>query len=787
MPRHTMSDHRVQQMVRHLSELVLRMGSVNAVAQSLSRALGEPASRIYPNRIHGLLTDDSTRGVNTATLELLERAYHALEADGLPSEWAISIEAVRAAVTAETAKGTPDAVAVVAERLGIPAGVVRFAGPTTPPEEAPRAKPTTRTAPDWSWQDDAVRRCLTTLSDGSTKTGLVVPTGGGKTRIALRIALEWLSTRPDTEVVLWVTHRHHLQTQARRTLQALLRESDLPADEAMARFERVRFVMTTHLASTIADLGNSLSLVIIDEAHHAAAASYNPVVDLAEVPGLFLTATPNRLDGLPIGIDNIAYTITYQELFARGCVIEPVFDSPEEMPEIDWSSAESVCNFADYLLERTDSDFAKPLVAVSLQARAETLYEALLEALEERGNHPLTFEDIGFVHGDGNSRALSNPSDFLDEFTARPAGILIATSQLVGEGFDDPSIDAAIIAFPSESIGHLMQIAGRAMRWAPGKTTAHVVQVRESPLQYHFEQRWLYQDISDALRPQLLDLTYSSAEDLTAKMQDQLARHHVPTPVRTRVLTELQSVAVGERLHLMLTGLPYFGATTDFQENAAWDSILVTPDERQRFVRIFNDVSARTEDLDQSAYLGAHLRLDPTTGSVWRSYASLIPAMEYARREITHVTYQGRSSRDYKRGHSTSWLKYLTFTFAPTVPTELEEFLSDAYNRDLVLANYVRAPEFWELALRVELPMFGSEAFLLDHDHAAWLTTQLTWLEATLARADRSKVLAELATWRLSLTTCPLSPRVIDRIEQFLRPERQAQHQLNLRLGQSHE
>lgn len=785
MPRHSVLDPRVQQIVTKLSELVLRLGSVNAVAEGLSASLGETAPRIYPNRIHGLLTDDGSRGVNTGTLELLERACASLEEDGLPTKWAMQPEAVSSAVMAETSKGTANAVASVAERLGIPVGVVRSVASVAPPTPMASTVHAAQPMPDWSWQDDAVRSCLSAISDGSTKTGLVVPTGGGKTRIALRIALDWLSSSDNSAKVLWVTHRHHLRTQARRTLQALIRESALPAEEAMARFQRVEFTMTANVASAIKRLDNALSLVIVDEAHHAAASSYSPVVALEEVPGLFLTATPNRLDGLPIGIDSIAYTITYRELFARGCVIEPVFDPAEDMPDLDWSSSEGVRDLADYLLERTDGDFAKPLVAVSLRERAEVLYEALLDALDEREVHPLSADDIGFVHGDANSRDLKSASDFLDEFSARPAGILIATSQLVGEGFDDPSIDAAIITFPSASIGHLMQVAGRALRWAPGKSTAHVIQVRESPLQYHFEQRWLYQDISDVLRPELQDMIYTSVQDLEAKVRDQLVLHRVPEAVSHRILEDVQSVSPGEPLNLMLSGLAYFGPAADFGNSSTWGGILITPTERSRFVSIFNDVSARSEDLkDQSGYLTGQLRLDATPGSLWRSYADLIPAMEYARREIAAVAYHGQKSRPYQPGHSTTWLKYLTFTFAPAVPEELEQLLSDAFNREDVLARYGTGPDTWALAVRLELPMHGSEAFLVDHQQAEWLIDQLAQLEDVLSNAPRQDVMAEVARWRIGIAACPVPQRVVDNIEQLLRPERRAQHVLDLRQKQ---
>lgn len=780
MPRHSITEPRVQAVIGRLAELVLRLGSVNAVAQGLSQALGHQAGRIYPNRIHGLLMGDPSRGVNTATLELLEQACAAFQAEAPSAGWAFSPDVLRSMVATQAARlPRHEALTTVADELGIPVGVVAATAPEgAKPAAAVQHGP--RLVPDWSWQDDAVEASLKSLSQGAVKTGLIVPTGGGKTRIALRIALQWLAAQESSRTVLWVTHRRLLKTQARRTLQALMRESGLGADEATQAFERVHFAMTSNLGGTLASLGESLSLLIVDEAHHAAAPSYAPIVNFESAPGLFLTATPNRLDALPIGIDEIAYTITYRELFRRGCVIEPLFDPPEDMPDLDWHSPEGVRDLADYLLERADTDFAKPLVAVSLRERAETLYEALLEQLETRDSHPLVSDDIGFVHGDANSRGLPTPGKFLDEFAARPAGILIATSQLVGEGFDDPSIDAAVITYPSSSVGHLMQVAGRALRAAPRKTTAHVVQVHESPLEYHFEQRWLYQDISDALRPALVDLTYSSPADLEAQVRRQLDLHQVSGRIAADLLEELRTAPASAPIHLMLTGLPYFGGG-DFEAQASWSALLVTPTERHGFVHAFNELSSRTEDLrDQEAWLSQRLGRTTSSQRLRTSYANLVPATEHARREIAGTPYYGSQSRGYRPGRNTTWLKYVTFTFAPAVPPALEELFVDSYNRDPVLAQYVAEPKKWRSALRLELPIHGSEAFLLDTEQADWLNEQMSGLERTLAASSRPRVLIDLEAWRTAIDRCPLPRRVIEHIGQLLRPERREQHLLAL-------
>jgi hypothetical protein len=780
MPRHGRNDPQVERITSELARMVLRFGSVNAVAEELTKALNDASGRVYPKRIHGLLTDDPSRGVNSATLTTLETAFARVVE---PETWAIAPDAVESALNRFSGQDQVSAVQHVANQFGVPIGVVQLVTRATPrTAESSGSARSEPQKPDWSWQDTAVRESVSALNKGGgRKVGLVLPTGGGKTRVALRVALEWLD-RVDGHV-LWVTHRRHLERQARRTLQTLIREAGLSPEQAGKTFARIQFSMTHGLADKIAQLQSSLSLIIVDEAHHVAATSYQSVLATGSVPGLFLTATPNRTDALPLGIDEICYTITYRELFKRGCIIEPTFDPPKEMPNLDWSSAAGLRGLADYLLDRTESDFSKPLVAVSLQERAELLHDALLTQLDERESHPLSAEDIGYVHGASNSRRLAESSDFLDEFAARPAGILIATSQLVGEGFDDPSLDAAVITYPSSSIGHLMQVAGRALRWTTGKSTAHIVQVRQSPIEYHFEQRWLYQDISDALRPALVDHAYSSPDDLRVKVVELLREHNVAEAVRKRIGNELAASDPGERISILLSGLSYFGDRDQFDDDALWAAILVSQEERERFLGIFNDVSARADDIKEShAYLMDRMAQDLSTGSLWRSYGELLAAMEFARRETQGVDYYGREKRDFYSGRATSWLKYVTFSFRPTVPEELQEFLRDAYNRDELLAAYTADPKLCATAIRLELPAFGAEGFLLDAGQSAWFVKEQALAVDDLSRCERKNVLSKYASWRHGLESIPIPFRLIDHFEQFLRPETQSDHVLDLSL-----
>jgi superfamily II DNA or RNA helicase len=782
--RHHVSDPRVQEVIGRLAAQFIRLGSVNALADALTAAQPAGSPRIYPNRLHGLLSEDPSRSINSATLDAIDRGLAALEPGEGAGDGTVRQRVMAAA--AQTPPGVADPAGFIGAATGIPAAVVKRVTALPAPLSSQPSYSSDPGMPDWSWQDEAVARSVRALARRpGYKAGLVVPTGGGKTRIALRIALRWLqaSDREDT-VVLWVTHRRRLHLQARRALQQLLRDGEGVPDNAAALFaSRIQFIMIGDLAITIPAAADRLSLIIVDEAHHAAAPSYESLFAIDAVPGLFLTATPNRADALPIGIDEVAYTITYRELFRRNCLTEPVFEPPLDMRGLDWSKSRGLRDLADYLLDRADGDFGKVLVTVSTRERAEALYQALVTLLDERPDNPLSSEDIGFVHAERSSAGVST-ADFLDEFSARPTGVMVATAQLVGEGYDDPSIDAVVVTYPSTSISHLMQVAGRALRAAPGKRVAHVVQLRESPIEYHFDQRWLYQDISDQLRPDLIDRTCGSVADLSGQIHTVLDRHRVPAPIAERIDRELRDLEAGTEVQLILTGVPYFGSLDTFEEKAEWGAILITPGERDRFVEIFNDVSVRTEDIkEHGLYLARRLSTNGRAGSLWKSYVDLVTAMEYARREITGTPYAGDESRPYREGRSTTWLRYVSFRFEPVLPPELDEFLGDVVNRDAVVAAFLEQPEGWAAAAKIELPLAGTMAYLLTGTAAEWIEDQRRLLTRQLRDTKAEAGFGILTNWLMGLGSTPVPAPLLVEMRQFTRPERFALQYLALGVG----
>ncbi len=203
--------------------------------------------------------------MNSETLELVQRALSRLPSEALDGDAVnagiahlrtTALQAWEAASAEPTADNPAAILRAVAERLDLPPAVasrvLTDAGIIDGKVAADRDRPAfvaarARTAPDWSFQDTAHSRCLDSLAqDPNRKVGLVLPTGGGKTRVAMRIALSSLarSSRQDS-TVLWVTHRTRLKTQAHRELQRAITKGtpDLPDDAVGLLGERVEFCM----------------------------------------------------------------------------------------------------------------------------------------------------------------------------------------------------------------------------------------------------------------------------------------------------------------------------------------------------------------------------------------------------------------------------------------------------------------------------------------------------------------------------------------------------------------
>jgi superfamily II DNA or RNA helicase len=792
LPRLHLQSERVQNLIREVvAPLFFVCGNTAALTKLLNDSANQLglAGTIHPNRLHTLLSDDPARGLNETTIQLIETAargamgsapHHAALAAEKEAELLKQIQSEMAGgVTARQ----------VTEQFSLPPAIASRLLSSWVPATAAASKPHSPSGaagsshghPDWSYQDVAVARCLDAfrrLPHG--KIGLILPTGGGKTRTALRIVLQMLRLAATSKgLVYWITHRRNLREQAFRELQQLQEASDDPQLVELAN--RIKFVMVGDLAKTLEGAQEMPVLLVIDEAHHAAAASYQPALTNSwQVPVLLLTATPNRTDQLPIGIDEIAFTITHRELAERRAVLIPKF---EDFPvaDFDWSES-AIDELAEFVIDRAYADFTKVLVLAPRVDRVEEFYDALVAHLP--ADHPLTLDDIGFVHGAGNSLGISN-DDFLTQFRAKPRAFLISAHLLL-EGFDDPAINAVVITYPSTSLIRLIQAAGRAVRHAPGKKIAYVIQARNDSLAYHLDERWLYQELDDLLRPKLVDIEYGSAVELRDAVKQQLQAHNLDAQVCARLESDLAKLEAGDRCNLFLYGLPFFGLPEDFAAKARWGGILETAQNAEMIRLLFNRFCAQGADLsDPSDFLqhhgpGVNLVKDTTPGSRWSEMVGLLTASYFAKKEVFGPAADVISSARPFRNQATTWLKYMRFIYRPAVPGELAAFLVDCHNRDRIEATYLERPASWKSVVKVPLPLQGFEAYLLDEPAVADLERLVADLHSRLIDSPPADHVGIVAAFGASAWLSQLSPRLLLRLEFLLTPQARAERVLSL-------
>lgn len=801
MARININSAPVQQLVTSkVLPLLLAHGNVAALTKALNDAIQATGSdgRIHTNRIHTLLSLDPSRALNEASVDLIDQACDAAFAqDAKVSERTAAALSELSAQASKLAAFSSLTTQEIAERLSIPpalAALVENGGTSkkallsaTDESSAGISTSADSSPPDWGYQDIAVSRCLEAINRRpGGRIGLILPTGAGKTRTALRVVLAILDRSSDSKApVYWVTHRRNLREQAHRELQKLIASASTDQGETLSELgNRIKFVMVGDLSPLLDGASNRPALIVVDEAHHAAAPSYQPVfANPWMAPVLLLTATPNRGDRLPIGIDEIAFTITYRELAERRAILTPKFiDFPVD--NFDWSP-DSLDDLVDFIIDRTAVDFTKVLVLAPRVDRVEEFYSALAARLPN--DHPLTAEDLGFVHGSGNSLAIDN-EDFLARFANKPRAVLVS-AQLLLEGFDDPAINAVVLTYPSSSVIRLMQAAGRCVRYSPDKRAAFVVQARNDGLAYHFDQRWLYQEIDDFLRPQLIDVDYGSHADLLAKVEDILGKHRVETKQADRIRLRLNSVVPGETCRLFLYGLPHFGGIDHFEEDGKWGILAETPETSHTLRGIFNEFCARGADLsDPSDFLiseGSKFGLikDLTPGSRWLEMSHLLTAAYFAKREVHGPSaIDAIGNRPYKANGATSWLKYITLHFRPAIPQALAAFLKDCHNAQEIEAQYLRAPLHAAMAIKVPLPLAGSEAHLMKEAESKVLVGMLDALRLELTQVEPRAQFGALAAYLMSAGALPLPGRLHHRIEFLLDPT--ARHGRMLTLNQ---
>lgn len=300
----------------------------------------------------------------------------------------------------------------------------------------------------------------------------VLPTGGGKTVVAGEIARG--AAAKGTQTLLTV-HRRELVQQAARTLQEACPGLDI-GYIAAGLPETPWAPMQIGMVQTLARRDTTIrpGLIVVDEAHHVRAATWERVLERwPDVPRVLLTATPERLDGKGLG-EAAAVMVegpSIRELVAMQRLAPVrVLQVPEGA--IDRSGLRS--SRGDYTERSLDAAVTGPVIAAAgaaymrYAAGRSTIFFGVNRRHSMSVAEDLTERGVKAEHVDGTDHPARRDR-IMGMFRDREIEV-ICNVDLVSEGFDAPSCDCVMLGRLTRSITRYLQASGRAMRYQQGKT-----------------------------------------------------------------------------------------------------------------------------------------------------------------------------------------------------------------------------------------------------------------------------------------------------------------------------
>jgi superfamily II DNA or RNA helicase len=338
------------------------------------------------------------------------------------------------------------------------------------------------------YQDRALEQILRALRSHSS-TMAVLATGLGKTVLFSHVALH------AQKRVLIIAHRKELLAQAAEKIEAVI--GVRPGVEmGLERSDEQSFLKSRVVVASVQTLSKpkrrekfnpaDFGLIVIDEAHHAVAASYTTVIDYfrngnpdAGIQGnpnvkvLGVTATPKRTDKLAMGriFESEACNYGIEPALADGWLV-PITQRAIVVKDMDFSNCNTHAgDLAEVDLERILTEEkvlhgqAKP--TVELAGDRPTLVFCVNVAHAKRMAEVLCrYKTDSAVALDGETPDEERDA-VVNRFRQGKIQFLVNCGLFL-EGFDAPAVACVAMCRPTKSLSLYTQVLGRGTRPLPG-------------------------------------------------------------------------------------------------------------------------------------------------------------------------------------------------------------------------------------------------------------------------------------------------------------------------------
>lgn len=426
---------------------------------------------------------------------------------------------------------------------------------------------------------------------------IIAATGTGKTVVAALDYQRLCESSGHQPTLLFVAHRKEILTQALLTYRSVL--NDTSFGELFVGGEKP--TRGTHVFASIQSLsrGKDLRLaqtwdvIVVDEFHHAEAATYQRFMQNYEATELLgLTATPERADGVDVSkffggrtaVELRLWDALNQDLL---CPFHYYGISDEtDLTDIRWTSSGYDVTQLSNLYTGND-------------ARAMLIYRAL----EEKVLDPRSMRALGFCATIEHSEYMAQwfndhgiPTISISSNTPREKrerGIAdlksgrincIFTVDVFNEGVDIPEVDVVLMLRPTNSSTVYIQQLGRGLRRSPAKSVLTVLDF----VGHHradFDVSGRYMLMTGKSRKELardLKVGYPTLPGASRIVLDEIAHKEVLDSVQraamnsrmTALVADVRSVGVEKKLASFLEAS---GRTLDevYRSDRSWHTVLL--------------------------------------------------------------------------------------------------------------------------------------------------------------------------------------------------------------------
>ncbi len=305
------------------------------------------------------------------------------------------------------------------------------------------------------------------------------PTGSGKTVMGLAV----IAARKQPTLI--VVHTKELLNQWRDRIETFL---GIPASDigviGNGKFSigvRITVGMAQTLSKCVNEVVPYIGHIIVDECHRTPARIFSEIVTAFDCKYMLgLSATPIRRDGLTKSIyfhlGASAHTVSKKELTSNGDILQAEIVTRQTTFR---STHDPSAEYVKMLSELTEDPARNRLIASDVATEAQQS-EGISLVLSDRKNHCEALQRILSTDFGIKSEMLTGSTParerqaIVERLNRDEINVLVATGQLIGEGFDCKRLSTLFLATPIKFNGRLTQYLGRILRPAPGKVKARV-------------------------------------------------------------------------------------------------------------------------------------------------------------------------------------------------------------------------------------------------------------------------------------------------------------------------